>query len=151
MHHFAIAVYMVIEKGPSKRMRWRSLAVPFERTATREEVSSVVAERSPHQVCLYDVTVLHKVLPNPETIVEQNRHLITSMYSCAQLASVTMSSTRMQRPFPALLPSTHNGTWSYTIVTAYSRWKLAFEDTRISASCLTAVNPAPLDFCRYKY
>jgi hypothetical protein len=70
MRHFAVAVYTVRDKVPSQRMR-RLLAVPFERTATRGEVPTVVAEQNLRQVRLHDVTVLHEVLPNPETIAEQ--------------------------------------------------------------------------------
>jgi hypothetical protein len=118
-----------------------------ERTTTREEVSSLVVQ----QVRLHDVTVSHEVLPNPETVAEQNRHLITSMSPPAQSTSVITSSVGMQRPFPTPLPSTYCGQWSCAVVTAYSRWKLGpnkgrwyipcvFEDTSISASCLTTVN-----------
>ncbi len=55
VRHFVIAVYAVTDKRSSQQMR-RLLAVPFERTATREEVPPVVAERNLQQVRLHDVT-----------------------------------------------------------------------------------------------
>jgi hypothetical protein len=82
----------------------RLLAVPFERTVTREEVPSVVAERSLQQVRLHDVTVPHEVLPNPETIAEQNRHLITSMSPRAHSASRNHEQRSDATPFPYLTP-----------------------------------------------
>lgn len=97
---FTIAVYTVTDKRPSQRMR-PLLAVPFERTASRGG-PSVVAERNLQQVRLRDVTVPHEDLPNPETIAasEQKRHLMSSMSSGSQSASVTTSSVRMKCPFP---------------------------------------------------
>jgi hypothetical protein len=148
----------VTDKGPSQRMG-RLLAVSFGLTATREEVPLVVTERNLQEVRLHDVTVPYKVLPNPETIAEQNRHLITSISPRARSATVITSSGQMQRPFPTPLPSTY-----YYFIRGAS----------ISASCLTAVNgslcfvpgilaidpvapvrqrglagPTALDICRY--
>jgi hypothetical protein len=148
VRHFAIAVYTVRDKGPSQRMR-RLLAAPFR--ANREEVPSVVAERNLQQVRLYDVTVPHEALPNPETIAEQNRHLITSMSPRARSASVTTSSVRMQGPFlyptpldilrHMVLRSCHR---LLPLETRSQQGSMvhpcAFRDTSISASCLTAVN-----------
>jgi hypothetical protein len=125
----------------------RFLAVPFERTATRKKVPSVVAERDLQQVRLYDVTVPHEVLPNSETIAEQNQHLITSMSPRARSASVTDHEHHSDRATP--FPSTYYGTWSCAVVTAYSRRKLSpnkkrwytrcpFGDTSIFALYLTA-------------
>jgi hypothetical protein len=58
---FAIASYTVIEKGPSKKMKQLLVAL-FNRTATREVPSVVVAERSLQQVCFHDVIVPHEVI-----------------------------------------------------------------------------------------
>ena len=77
----------------------RSLTVTaaLERVATRRSPNSGRRPKSQQQVRFYDVTVTHA---NPKAIAEQNHHLTTSMSPCAQSASITMSSVRMQRPFP---------------------------------------------------
>ena len=126
----------------------RLLTVPFERVATRR------TPHNSHRPNIFSSASLQyrsEVLPNPETIAEQKRHLTTSMSLRAHSTSVTTSSVRMQRPsFPYTTSLEILRQIVLAVVTAYPHWKLGpnkgrwcipcASKTSVSASCLTTVN-----------
>lgn len=102
-------------------------------------------------VRLHNVTVPHKVLLNPETIVEQNQHLIKSMSPSAPVSfrSHEQRSDATPFPYPTLLDILwhiilHSYHRLFVVKTRSQQQSIAhpirIRVTSISTSCLTVVN-----------
>ena len=99
----------------------RLLVVPFEETATREEVPTVVAKRNLRQVRLNRVTVPHEVLSQSLNygLAEREPKNVDAPAFPVDFRIHEQRSDATAFLYP--LPSIYYDTWSCAVVTASSR------------------------------